>query len=500
MNHPSHSARPHEAGAADHSNTAVSRSETAASRLGADAHRSEATVDRSEGDVNRSASRREWQRSNEPVVNEWLERDAAVYLHQALSTPCLSSLRSARGAWLEDEQGRRFLDFHGNSVHQVGHAHPRVIDAVKHQLDTLSFCPRRFTNRPAVTLAERLVELTGGHLQRVLLAPGGAAAMGIALKIVRQATGRHKTISFLGSFHGASLDCISIGGEAIFRRGVGPLLPGALLAPAPAPDRCSLGCKRSCGSAAMNRAMPCLNILRDMLSAEGDVAAVIAEPMRCTTVSIPPADYWRGVRDLCDRHGALLVFDEIPTCLGRTGRMFSYEHFGITPDVLVIGKGLGGAVVPQAAVLVRDSLIDGSATALGHYTHEKSPIGAAAALATLDVIRDEALVERSRTMGLRLTAALESLRPRHASIRDVRGLGLLVGVEIATERPGDAEAIAERTLYAALARGLSFKVSGGNVLTLTPPLIVSDSECDLALRILDEALSVAEASLLTHPR
>jgi len=412
----------------------------------------------------------------------------------------MDALISARGSWLEDMQGRRFLDFHGNSVHQVGHAHPHVVAAIRRQLDSLAFCPRRFTNDPAVRLAEELGTLTDGRLPRVLLAPGGAAAMGVALKIARVATGRHKTISFLGSFHGASLDCISIGGEAIFRRGVGPLLPGAMLVPAPTPDRCALGCAGTCGAAASGApsraedpagSMPCLSALARAMESEGDVAAVIAEPLRCTTVSLPPLGYWKGVRDLCDRHGALLVFDEIPTCLGRTGRMFAHEHFGVTPDVLVIGKGLGGGIFPQAAVMVREGLIDGSTSALGHYTHEKSPVGAAAALATLAVIRDENLIERSASLGEVLMNRMRGLAARHACIAQVRGLGLLVGVQLRAAGGVAADVLAERVLYASLERGLNFKVSGGDVLNLTPPLTLSDDELELSVSILDAALDAA---------
>lgn len=446
--------------------------------------------DNSEGDVNGSSARKAWAETNTPGHAAIVNQDAEVFLHQALSSPCLAALRSASGCWLEDEQGRRYLDWHGNSVHQIGHAHPEVVAALKSQLDALAFCPRRFTNQPAVRLAQELVALTGGALGRVLLAPGGSAAMGIALKIARMATGRHKTLSFLGSFHGASLDCISIGGEAIFRRGVGPLLPGALLVPPPSPDRCILECAGRCGKKSVGGGMPCLNALQLAMESEGDIAAVIAEPIRCTTVSVPPAEYWPAVRALCDRHGALLIFDEIPTCLGRTGRMFAYEHFGVVPDVVVMGKGLGGGVVPQAAILCRDGLLDGSTSALGHYTHEKSPLGAAAALATIRVIREEKLLERSVSLGAALVARLRSLQASHPVIHQVRGLGLLLGVELRGVGTRSADVIAERVLYASLERGLSYKVSGGNVLTFTPPLVMTGDEMDMALDVLDESLAV----------
>lgn len=433
----------------------------------------------SEGDANHSNLRARWQADQlDPVARRILEEDAEVFLHQPLSTPCLNAIVRAQGSWIEDAQGRCYLDFHGNSVHQIGYGHPRVIQAVKDQLDTLPFCPRRYTNQPAIEFGQRLVEIAPVPQGKVLFAPGGSAAIGIALKIARLATGRFKTVSMWDSFHGASLDAISVGGEEHFRRGIGPLLPGAQHVPPPDPLRCPL-CKRDCSLA-------CANYLSYVLDHEGDVAAVIAEPVRATTAVKPPDGYWPQVREACDRHGALLIFDEIPTGLGRTGMMFATELTGVRPDILVLGKGLGGAVFPMAAVIVSGELQIPLETSLGHYTHEKSPIGAAAGLATLDVIRDEDLVRRSQEQGALLTAQLRALKTNHPCIVDVRGMGLLVGVEM------NSAAVAEATMYEALKRGLSFKVSAGTVLTLTPPLNISGEELALAIQILTESIAAAE--------
>ena len=421
-------------------------------------------ADRTEGDVNLSAHRRDWQQANvDDATRETLARDSAVFLHQSLSTPCLSELTDCNGIYLTDAAGRRYMDFHGNSVHQVGHAHPRVIEAVKRQLDELAFCPRRFTNRPAIVLAERLAKLAPGNLAKVLFAPSGTAAIGIAMKLARYATGRHKTISMRDSFHGASLDAISVGGEALFRDGLGPLLPG-------------------CFHVAWPSAEADANAIEKILVEEGDVGAVIAEPMRCTTIERPPNGYWRRVRELCDEHGALLVFDEIPLALGRTGRMFCCEHSGVTPDILVLGKGLGGGVMPMAATIVRADLDIVPQRALGHYTHEKSPVGAAAALATLDVIESDNLLERSRKLGTETLEQLRKLQQCHNAVTDVRGLGLAMGMEVSSPDT------AERVLYDCLKNGLSFKISGGTVLTLTPPLTITDEQMANALSALDDAL------------
>ena len=432
--------------------------------------------DRSEGDVNISSLRRQWgERELDDATRELLDADERFFMHQALSTPCLDALRATNGSCLETLGGRRLLDFHGNSVHQVGYGHPRVIQAIKHQLDALPFCPRRYTNQTAVALARKLAELAPGNLNKVLLAPGGAEAVGIALKLMRLATGRYKTISWRDSFHGATLDTISIGGEAIFREGMGPLMPGAIHVPPP--------------TAADTRAD--VEQIERIMREEGDVGAVVAEPVRCTAVCAPPEGYWRAVRALCDKHGALLIFDEIPICLGRTGRMFACEHEGVAPDILVIGKGLGGGVFPLAAIVAREDLDVAGHAALGHYTHEKSPVGAAAALAAIEVIEEEGLVERARALGESTLARLHAMMGRHPLMADVRGLGLLIGIELL--RGGEPAADeAEAVMYEALSRGLSFKVSCGNVLTLTPPLTISDAEMDEALGILDESLGAVE--------
>ena len=172
---------------------------------------------RSEGDVNISPLRAQWSREHiNAETRAHLEEDARYFVHQSLSTPCLNVLDRAEGALLTDTEGRELLDFHGNNVHQVGFGHPRVIAAITEQMRTLPFCPRRYTNRPAIDLARRLTELAPGNLNKLLLAPGGTSAIGIALKIARAATGRHKVVSMWDSFHGASLDAISVGGEAVF--------------------------------------------------------------------------------------------------------------------------------------------------------------------------------------------------------------------------------------------------------------------------------------------
>ena len=448
-----------------------------------------AAQDKSEGDINISPRRTEWQEKNlDAETQALLEEDARYFLKQSLSTPCLNAIRSCEGIYIEDLQGRRYMDFHGNNVHQVGFANPAVIAAIKNQLDTLSFCTRRYTNHVAVDLARKLAEIAPGNLNKVLLCPGGTTAIGMALKLARVATGRHKTISMWDSFHGASLDAISIGGEAIFRQDMGPLLPGTEHVPPPDEYRCVFGCGDRGGCD-----LTCARYVEYILEKEGDIAAVIAEPIRSTPY-IPRREYWQAIRRACDRYGALLIFDEIPHALGRTGTMFTCENFDVVPDMLVIGKGLGGGIFPLAALIAREGLDVSGDKALGHYTHEKSPVGCAAALATIEYIEKENLVDHARELGQYSLKRMNEMMERHPLIGDVRGLGLLLGIELVKDRTTRERAIdeAEAVMYSALSKGLSFKLTMGNIITLTPALTIKKEEMDKALAIIDECLTEIE--------
>ncbi|MFI4986400.1 MAG: aspartate aminotransferase family protein [Alphaproteobacteria bacterium] len=450
----------------------------------------------SESDVNISPRRKRWAQHNiDAPTQALLDEDQRYFLRQAVSTPCLDAVRKAEGIWIEDMAGRRYMDFHGNNVHHIGYGHPRLKEAIRRQMDELPFAPRRFTCEPAVELARKLAEISPGTLSKVLLAPGGSEAVEIALKIARAATGRYKTLSFWDSFHGAGFAAASVGGEELFRAGVmGPLMPGAEHLP---PYNCY---RNPFGPGHTSRALhneSCrtifANLVRYALEKEGDIAAVIAEPIRAVPY-LPPPGFWRAVREACDRHGALLIFDEIPTGLGKTGRMFACEHDGVVPDILVLGKALGGGILPLAATLVRPELDVGASYAFGHYTHEKNPVLARAALTTIAIIEEEGLVENAARVGAGALERMAEMMDRHPLIGDVRGRGFLLGIELVEdrERKTPASDAAEAVLYASLERGLSFKTTMGNVLTLTPPLTTTAAEMERALDIIEEAIAEVE--------
>ena len=439
-----------------------------------------------EGESNTSAARAEWLgKSIGPASAPLLQRDADAFLHQSLSSPCVSTIAHASGIWIEDLDGRKYMDFHGNSVHHIGYGHPRLIAAIKAQLDDLSFAPRRFTNEPAVELAEKLAAIAPGDLSKTLFTTGGSDANEVALKIARAATGRFKTLSFWDAFHGAGMGAASVGGEATFRSHIaGPLLPGTEHVAPFACYRCPYG---HAGPEVCNLA--CANMVDYVLGREGDVAAVIAEPMRAVPY-VPPPGFWKAVRAACDRHGALLIMDEIPTGLGKTGAMFAFEHDGIVPDIVTLGKALGGGILPIAACIARKDLDVCGEFAIGHYTHEKNPVTARAALTTIEIIEDEGLVDRAAELGCVAMAYLGEKLSGVQIVGDIRGRGLMFGVEIVEDRtdktPGNARA--ERIYYACLAAGLSFKISQGCVLTLSPPLTIPRDDLMRALDIVVTAI------------
>ncbi len=451
----------------------------------------------SEGDVNGTPLRAQWQAAHlDGPSRDLLARDSAAFLHQSVSTPCLSPIVKAEGLFIEDMAGRRYLDFHGNNVHHLGHGHPEVLRAVKTQLDELSFAPRRFASLRAVELAEALGErfraLTGSA-GRVLFTTGGSDALEVAVKLARVATGRFKTLSFWDAFHGAGFGSSSLGGESLFRSGrLGPLLPGSEHVAPFGCYRCAYGHEVDAqGQPDLARCrLACAAMVRYVLEREGDVAAVVAEPARAVPY-IPPPGYWAAVREACSAHGTLLIFDEIPTGLGKTGRFFAAEHDGAAPDIVVLGKALGGGTLPLAACVARSDLNVAAEFALGHYTHEKNPVTAAAGLATLRVIERDGLVQQAAQVGAHALQRLHDMKQRHRIVGDVRGRGLLLGLELVEDRAAKtpAKAAAERVLYRALSRGLSFKTTMGSTITLTPPLITTLQQMDTALDILDACLA-----------
>ena len=441
-----------------------------------------------EGDVNFAASRKNWYSIIDTATTQLLDEDADLFLHQALSTPCLDVLASCEGIYLTDVSGKKYMDFHGNNVHQVGYRNQYVMDKVKEQMDILPFSPRRYTNTAAIEFAEKLTGLLPGNLNRVLFAPGGTSAVGIALKLSRVVTGKYKVVSLFDSFHGASIDAIAVGGEEQFKKYMGPFNPATNNIPQPVSYR---------NTYAKEDDVQYADLLEDIILQDGEIGAFIAETIRNTDVQIPTAAYWKRVREICTKHNVLLILDEIPIAFGRTGKMFAFEHYGIEPDIICLGKGLGAGIIPFAAIVCREEYNIAGDVSLGHYTHEKNPLGSVAALAMIEFLENEKIIEKVQADELFVTAQLQRLKDKFPLIGDVRGIGLLWGIELVTDRVTKTKAIqaAEKIMYACLEAGLSFKVSQGNVLQLCPPLIITREELTAAIAIIEQAIEKVVAEM-----
>lgn len=440
---------------------------------------------RSEGDVNTTPARQAWNASmDDERTQALLKRDSEAFLHQAMSTPCLDTLEAAEGIYIQDATGKKYIDFHGNNVHQLGYGHPHVIKRVQEQIAKLPFSPRRFTNETAIECAEKLTQICGGELNRVLFAPGGTSAVGMALKLARHITGNYKVVSLWDSFHGASLDAISVGGEACFRQGMGPLMAGVERIP-PAVSY------RGAFPVADGSDVHYADYLEYVIEKEGGVGAFIAEAVRNTDVQVPSKAYWKRIREICDKHNVMLIIDDIPNGMGRSGEWFTYQAYDIEPDMLCIGKGLGGGLVPIAAMVTKDKYNTAEQISMGHYTHEKSPVGCAAALATMEAIEQDGLLDKAKADSQFMREKLLEMKAKYPVIGDVRGIGMLWGIELVTDHESKTRAYdeAEAVLYQCLNNGMSFKVSQGNVIQLSPPLIITRKQLTEALAIFEEAIA-----------
>jgi len=402
-----------------------------------------------------------------------------------------------------DEAGRKYLDLEaGPGVLSVGHCHPTVVAAIQSQATKLMQGPGRYHSRLTSSLARKIAGVMGNRLKRVFFANSGAEANDGAIKIAfKHATRTGKqgygVLAVEHGFHGRTSVGLSLTGNAARKKGFGPYasFPGVVHVPAPYCYRCPLGltyptCK-----------VKCADVVEDALKTRvpGVAAAMIAEPIICVGgVLTPPPEYWPKVEATCRRNKITLIHDEVFSGWGRTGKMFAHEHWNVQPDVVTFAKAIGGGV-PLGGFIATEEL--GTAFEEGdHFTTfgANNQIGIAAGHAVLDVIQREDLVKRSATMGATFIEGLRRLAAKHPCIGDVRGLGLMIGVEIVNDRASrePAPQLTKRVQQAMRERGVLVSITGvhGCVLRITPPLVISESQVGMALETLDSALGAAMAS------
>ena len=442
------------------------------------------TVSKEQGDNNATENRKGYIENLDANTRHWIDEDSKYFLHQALSTPVMNVLSKTEGAYITDLNGKRYLDLHGNGVHNAGFSNPKVIEAVKAQLDeNLSFTPRRYTNLPAIKLAKKLTEITPDGLDRVLFCPGGSQAIEMAVMLAKQVTGKWKTISYWDSYHGTGFQASSIGGEEHFTVGQGPMVPGAFHVEFPNYYRNPWGFT---DQEIIDQEY--LRQIKNILHRNPDIAAIVAEPISATPV-VPSYGYWQQIQDLCEQYNILLIFDEIIEGFGRTGKMFASEHF-VTPDVLVIGKSLGGGLVPFAGIVTKEKYNTLQHRSIGHFTHEKNPLCSAAGLAEINYIEEHDLVQNAADLGDYLMDQLAELKEIYPLIGNIAGKGFHIGIDLVKDRETKERAVeeAEKLMYDCFQQGVAFKIIEGNIITLRPSLILTKDDCDFIISTLKVAL------------
>jgi 4-aminobutyrate aminotransferase len=395
------------------------------------------------------------------------------------------------GAYIYDLEGKAYLDFTcGIGVTNTGHAHPRVADAIRRQAGLLLHGQANIVlHKPLLELVNELRTVVPPELDGYFFSNSGAEALEGALKLARMATGRPNVIVFQGSFHGRTVGTMSLTtSKTIYRAGYQPLMPGVYVAPYPYAFRYGWDEERT--------GQWCLDELEFLLStqtAPSETAAILIEPVLGEGgYVVPPAGFLRGVRQLCDQHGILLIADEVQSGFGRTGRWFAHQHFGITPDIMTVAKGIASGM-PLSGIISRMDLMRKWAPGSHGGTYGGNAVAAAAAVATIQVLRDEKLVENAAGRGLQLMTGLRHLQEEFPAIADVRGLGLMVGSEFRTVTGKPDKETAKAVMHACLEQRLMLLTCGpwDNTIRWIPPLVVSSSQIEAALSIFRDSLQEA---------
>ncbi|HEV8038354.1 MAG TPA: acetyl ornithine aminotransferase family protein [Bryobacteraceae bacterium] len=424
-----------------------------------------------------------------PRAKALVERDRNV-LSPSYTRDYPLVVSRGEGAIIEDVDGNRFLDFNaGIAVVSTGHCHPHVVAAIKNQAERLiHMSGTDFYYENMVELAEKVATIApGGVARRVYFGNSGTEAIEAAMKLARYHTGRDKFIAFRGAFHGRTLGALSLtGSKVVQRKGFGPLVPGVFHAQFPDPYRCPAGITPEDHAVNCVRAIE-EELFRTTLPAE-EVAAIVVEPVQGEGgYVVPPKVFFEELERLARKHGILLVFDEIQSGMGRTGKMWAADHFTVTPDILTVAKGIASGL-PLSAMIARAEVMNWGPGAHAS-TFGGNPVAVAAALATIQLLERE-LVANAARIGGHIMDRLRSWPAKFRNVGDVRGLGLMIGIELVRDQATKERApeLRDRLVAMAFEHGLLVLGAGRNVLRLCPPLIITRDQADFAVDTLEECL------------
>ncbi len=426
-------------------------------------------------------------RPSAPLVQGWVERDHAV-ISPSYTRQYPLVVESAKGSVVTDVDGKRFLDFtSGIAVTATGHCHPKVVRAIRAQAGRfLHMSGTDFYYPQEVLLAERLSGLSGGD-RKVFLTNSGTESTEAAMKLARYYTKRPYFISFTGAFHGRTFGALSLtASKAVHRKGFAPLVPGVVHAPYPNAYRLPAGVsKEGCSEVA-------LSAMRDQIFRvipPEEVAAIFVEPIQGEGgYIVPPSDFLGRLSKLAHEFGILLVVDEVQSGIGRTGKMFAYEHFGVDPGIILLAKGIASGL-PLGAMVARSSLMTWEPGAHAN-TFGGNPIACEAALVTLDLVQN-GLMQNAQKVGAFLLSQLREMQKKNRLIGDVRGMGLMIGIELVRDPETKEPAVIERNaiIQRCFERGLLILGCGTSVVRFAPPLTLRRSEAEKGLAIFEEALA-----------
>ncbi len=420
--------------------------------------------------------------------------DHVIRRAEKVFTPALHiyypiTVKGAKGIHVFSDTGRKYMDFSsGLAVLNIGHNHPRVLEAVRDQLLRCIHTGGIYYNETTVAAAELLLSVTPDGLDMLFFSNSGAEAVEGALKLARFVTGRQGIISFTGAFHGRTLGALSVTtSSSKYRKNYHPLLPSVYQVPYPYCFRCAFNSKPgACG-------LRCLEFLKEFMEREitpEEVAAVIFEPVLGEGGYFPaPRDFVAGLRDLCADHGILLIADEVQSGIGRTGEWFAFEHYGLTPDIITIAKGIASGM-PLSALVSNSGLMNKWPSGAHGTTFGGNPVSCAASIATINVIREEGLLSRASSMGESALQRLRDFAEGRPLVGSVRGYGLMIGIEFVKENGDPNREACEKVLEYCLNKGMILISCGlgKNIIRFIPPLIVTDNEIEIGLDILEEGV------------